>query len=104
MFLIGTSNLSQASNNIELNCRLESGVELRYTIDIEGRKMFLFSKIEVDIKVSDSEIVHENIINGIIMNKIVIDRYTLNYRAYSPLKLNGKEWNNGSCEIIKKKI
>jgi hypothetical protein len=92
--------------SIELMCKLDTGADVRYSVDLKNKKLALPSplNIELDIEVSEKEILHEKYHNNILLSRVKIDRYSLDYTSYDGLKLSGKEWIRGKCETLKRRM
>jgi hypothetical protein len=93
-------------DSIELICKLDTGVEVRYSVDLKNKKLTLASpfNIELEIEVGDREILHEKYHNKNLISRVRIDRYSLDYTSYDGLKLSGKEWIRGKCETLKRQM
>jgi hypothetical protein len=104
------SHVSQAqAKNIELLCKLENGVDVRYTFDTAENKLyFQNSKLFVIPIISDTEIRYEFRFDGTLMGLIKIDRFTLKYLQYTGLAKeftkNKDGWISGQCEILKRML
>lgn len=90
---------------IELICKLDTGVSARYSINF-SRKVLIIPgmSVEVPIDISDKEILHKQSHNGVLLSLIKIDRYSLKSTQYDGLRLSGKEWVSGQCEKLEKKF
>lgn len=105
IFLLASVSSFGADKSIDLMCKLETGVDMRYSIDLERKTLTLTNfKISLDIEVTDKELIHEKYHNGTLLSKVRIDRFSLESTQYDALKLSGKQWINGKCEILKKQF
>lgn len=99
------------SSMIELLCKLDAGSDVRYTVDIANNILYRTIVLEngldgVPITISEREIRHELRVNEKLVSLITIDRFTLAYRAYTPLMQaytkDNDGWISGQCETLER--
>ncbi len=104
---------SDSDKRIELLCKLDTGVDVRYTVDLARQLLHVTVMLErgakgAPITVSDREIRHEMRSNGDLLNLITIDRYTLEFRSYVSIlqqsTKRGDGWVRGQCELLKQRL
>ena len=106
---------------INMLCKMDSGADLRLTIDLENKQMWNTWLLELKpdqekfkiVKISDSEITAE--FKPFAQSKVDgaenfyfswnLERYTLKISEYGPLGFGRtNNWRRGQCEILKKQI
>jgi hypothetical protein len=93
--------------SIELTCKLDTGAENRYSVDLKNKKLILLFtdvKYELEIEVDDRQILHELYVEGTLLSRIRIDRYSMDYISYDPVKFSGKNWIRGKCATLKRQM
>ena len=105
---------TEKSTTIELRCKLDTGADVRYTIDIEKKLLNLTLLLKdgdssgLPITITDREFRMElrSVDGERLVSYIAIDRFTLEIRQYSGLfKEFSKEkdgWSRGQCEVLKR--
>ena len=106
---------------INLLCKMDNGVDLRLTIDLENKLMWNTWLLELIpsqekwkiVKISDSEInaeykpFGESKVDGAERTyfRWSLERYTLKISEYGPLGFGRmNNWRYGKCEILKKQL
>ena len=108
------NNENELSKNIEMLCKLDTGADIRYTIDISEKKLYLTLSLNsggsgFPIKITDQEIRHETRhTDGTLLMLIKIDRFTLDIRQYNFIlqeaTKNRDGWISGRCELLKRML
>ena len=106
------NNENELPKNIEMLCKLDTGADVRYTIDIFEKKLYLTLSLNsggggFPIKITDQEISQETRLpDGTLMLLTKIDRFTLDIRQYSAIfrdaTKNRDGWISGRCELLKR--
>lgn len=117
--IIFQANALAQANPINLLCKMDNGVDLRLTIDLENKLMWNTWLLEFNpsqekwkiVKISDSEInaefrpFSESKVEGAYKFYISwsIERFTLKISEYYSLLAFGRtsNWRYGKCEILK---
>jgi hypothetical protein len=121
LFLFLQFKVSAQTAPINLLCKMDNGVDLRLTIDLDNKLMWNTWLLELIpsqekwkiVKISDSEInaeykpFAESKVDGAEKNYFSwnIERYTLKISEYGPLGFGRtSNWRYGKCEILKKQL
>lgn len=107
------NNEKEPPKNVEVLCKLDTNTEVRYTIDLSEKKLYLTQLLNsgstsgLPITISDREIRHEmRDTDGTLFVLIKIDRFTLSIRTYSVMLKDFTKtkdgWIDGQCEILKR--
>ena len=121
LFLFLQFKVSAQTAPINLLCKMDNGVDLRLTIDLDNKLMWNTWLLELIpsqekwkiVKISDSEInaeykpFAESKVDGAEKNYFNwnIERYTLKISEYGPLGFGRtSNWRYGKCEILKKQL
>jgi hypothetical protein len=116
-------HISASAQNAPINllCKMDNGVDLRLTIDLENKLMWNTWLLELIpsqekwkiVKISDSEIIAEykpfgeSKVEGAERTyfRWNLERYTLKISEYGPLGFGRmNNWRYGKCEILKKQL
>ena len=121
LFFFLQLNALEQTPPINLLCKMDNGVDLRLTIDLDNKHMWNTLLLELDpsqekwkiVKISDSEINAEyrpfigSKVNGAerMFFSWKLERYTLKISEYTPLGFGRtSNWRYGKCEILKKQL
>lgn len=104
---------SDSDKRIELLCKLDTGVDVRYTVDLARQLLYVTVMLErgedgAPITVSAREIRREVRFKGELLHLITIDRYTLEFQSYVSIlqqsTKRGDGWVRGQCELLKQRV
>lgn len=95
IFISTTVQSETPNQNIELQCHLDTNVELRISISLQNRLMNM-SGLELPIEINERKIIHENRINGQLLSYVEVDRFSLDYKMFSSM-MSSHGWVNGRC-------
>ncbi len=97
VFGVTAANAEPADKSVELICNLDTGVEIRVSIDLENKFMQMagIEELKLPIVVNETNVVHENKTDDFVWLYVEIDRFSLEYRKFSQFLIPG--WTKGQC-------